>query len=188
MIKGGTTMKTLIKNYIDVTNIWFNNAKPKTYNITHTKEYIDDNGNKYIVNNKRYGTYYDKKSKDYRETMACAKLLRNIFGGKIILQPIVSFKDGISTCDFKWLRPNCNSFEKWDLKTVNGSSNRTLDNMIKNKKRQSNNFIFDIKNHTISKEVAIKQIEHIFNDPQRNWVNIIILKEDKKIILILKKK
>mgnify|MGYP007047909032 CR=1 FL=1 len=174
-------------NYRDVTDEWLNNKELKKFNITHARKYVDDDGNEYIVDNNNKGTYFDKKSKDYIETKKCAKLFKNVFGGKIQLQPIVNAEQGISTCDFKWKRKKDLDFEKWDLKTVEGNSNRTLDNMIKNKKRQSDNFIFDIKNNTITEEEAKEQIKHIYNDPHRNWIKIIILKSNTKIIAIYQK-
>lgn len=175
-------------NYCEVTKEWLSKANPKSNNIIHAKKYIDDDLNEYLVDNKKNSVFYNKKSKDYIETMACVKLFRNVFGGKLEVQPIVILKDGISTCDFKWIRPYEVKQEKWDLKTVQGKSNRTLDNMIKKKKRQSYNFIFDIKHHTITPKNAKRQIKHIFNDPHRDWVDKIILKDNDKIIAIYQKK
>lgn len=103
------------------------------------------------------------------------------------MQPIVNVVDGVSTCDFKWLRPNETKYEKWDLKTVEGSSKETLDSMIKKKKRQSHNFIFDIKNHTISGIEAKCQIMKIINSPYRQWIEKIMLIDKDEVILVYEK-
>lgn len=174
-------------NYTNVTDEWLKNRKPRSHNITHAKGYVDDNGIFYVVDNKKNGVYFDKKSKDYSETMKCMKILRNIFGGKLQMQPIVNVVDGVSTCDFKWLRPNETKYEKWDLKTVEGSSKETLDSMIKKKKRQSHNFIFDIKNHTISEIEAKCQIMKIINSPYRQWIEKIMLIDKDEVILVYEK-
>ena len=60
--------------------------------------------------------------------------------------------------------------------------------MIKNKERQSHNFIFDIKNHSLTEKQATEQIIHIFNSPHRDWVETIMLKDDEKILFIYQKK
>ena len=162
-------------------------ANPKSNNITHAKKFISDDGEIFIVDGKRNGTFFDISSKDYKDSKKCAQLLRKTFGGKIELQPVVKCKDGIQTCDLLWKRPTKRKFEKWDLKTVNGCSLRTIDRMIKDKKKQSNNFIIDIKHHTLSVENAKNQIIHIFNDPHRQWVNMVMLKDENNILFIYKK-
>ena len=106
--------KENISNYIDITKDYYQSAKPKNHNVTHAKKFVDDEDNVFVVNNKRSGAFFDYNSKDYKETIKCAHLLRNLFGGKIELQPIVNYKDGISTCDFKWKPPCSNKLEKWD--------------------------------------------------------------------------
>lgn len=174
--------------YKDITKKWYKEATPKSNNITHAKKFIDDDGVEYIVNNKRGEVWFDYKGKDYKESKSCASLLRKTFGGKVELQPKVDKPNGVSTCDIKWIRPNSTIKEKWDLKTVEGSSNRTLDSMIKNKERQSHNFIFDIKNHSLTEKQATEQIIHIFNSPHRDWVETIMLKDDEKILFIYQKK
>ncbi len=175
------------KNYVDITKIMYKYATPKSHNIIHAKKFITDDSKVFIVENKKNGVLFQKDYNDYKDSKKCSKLLRQIFGGKIVLQPVVKCADNVKTCDFKWIRPNSKYFEKWDLKTVEGSSNTTLDNMIKSQKNQSDNFIFDIKNHTISEEQAKVQIINIFNNPYRDWINIIMLKDNKRIIFIYKK-
>ena len=174
--------------YEDVTKKWYAEATPKNNNVTHAKYFSADNGEKYIVDNSKRHVWFDYDSKDYKETKECASLLRSIFGGKIEIQPKVDNPDAISTCDFMWTRTKDSIKEKWDLKTVEGNKSRTLDGMIKNKKRQSHNFIFDIKNHSLTEEEATKQIIHIFNDPHRDWVEKIMLKDNDRIIFIYQKK
>ena len=180
-------MVTSRKNYRDITNLMFKYATPKSNNITHAKKFIDSSGEVFIVDGKRNGTFFDVNSKDYKDSKECAQLLRKTFGGKIKLQPVVKSKGGVQTCDLAWQRPSKKNYEKWDLKIVNGSSKRTIDRMIKDKKKQSDNFIIDIKNHSLSTQQAKSQIIHIFNDPHRQWVNMIMLKDKNKILIIYKK-
>lgn len=174
--------------YEDVTQEFYKYATPKSNNVTHAKKFVTDDGREFIVNNETTGAYFDYDSQDYKDSKKCAQLLRKIFGGKIELQPVVNYEDSISTCDLKWTNPYSKTFERWDLKTIEGSKNTTLDSMIKKKKRQSHNFIFDLKNHTISKEDAQNQIIEIFNNKHRDWVETIMLKDEDEIIFIYKRK
>ena len=54
-------------------------------------------------------------------------------------------------------------------------------------KRQSQNFILDNSKLLISNEDAIEQIEHIYLDEKREWVNKIMLIENGKLIKIFKR-
>ena len=55
------------------------------------------------------------------------------------------------------------------------------------KHKQSHNFVFDIKNHTLSLKEIKNQLNHIFNDEQRNWIEKIMVIDNDEIILIYEK-
>lgn len=181
-------MVKISSNYKDITSLMFKYANPKSNNITHAKKFISDSGEIFVVDGKRNGTFFDINSKDYKDSKKCAQLLRKTFGGKIELQPIVNSKNGISTCDLKWSDPYSKNFEKWDLKTIEGNKYNTLDSMIKRKRKQSHNFIFDLKNNTLSIEEVQNQIINIFNNKCRGWIETIILKDKDKFLFIYKRK
>ena len=63
-----------------------------------------------------------------------------------------------------------------------------LDTSINKKKKQSNNFVFDISKSKLEIEQALLQIDRIYNAKNRTWVDTIILVKDKVIIKIFKRK
>ena len=63
-----------------------------------------------------------------------------------------------------------------------------LDTSINKKKKQSNNFVFDISKSKLEIEQALLQIDRIYNAKNRTWVDTIILVKYKVIIKIFKRK
>lgn len=77
--------------------------------------------------------------------------------------------------------------EYWDLKNVIGDRKRVIEDLIKNKKRQSLNFIIDITDSKISDIDLMRQINKLFVSKTTNWVKNIIVKDKEKIIIICEK-
>ena len=78
--------------------------------------------------------------------------------------------------------------EKFDLKEILGNGKNTFDTAISKKKKQSNNFIFDISQTKMNEEEAIRQIEKIYTSHNRTWVGTIILIKDNKLLKIYERK
>lgn len=77
--------------------------------------------------------------------------------------------------------------EYWDLKNVIGDGKRTIKDLIKNKRRQSLNFIIDITDSKISDIDLMRQINKLFVSKTTNWLKNIIVKDTEKIIIICEK-
>lgn len=167
--------KLEIKNYIDVTKKWLDNATPNSH-IVKVQLYFKHHNKKYFVDNKNVVLDYSKKELE----IAC--WLENTFGGKIYMLPRINKPDGIKTSDYLW------NGEYWDLKIIKGKGKHTLDSSIKKNKSQANNFILDISNSLITKDTAIIQLNLIFNAKERKWVNKIILKQKNSVIIYKRKK
>lgn len=163
------------ENYTDVTNEWIINAKPNTH-IVKDRKYFEHNGIKYKVDNKNIVLDYSDKEKEV------AIWLENTFGGEIYMLPRINKPDGIQTADYLFRG------EYWDLKTINGSGKRVLEDSIKKKKRQAKNFIFDITNCKIEKYNLFEQLKKLYNSKATDWINKIIIKkgENASIIYIRK--
>ena len=84
--------------------------------------------------------------------------------------------ENISTSDYLF------NGEKFDLKQINGNSHRCIDSLVKNSKKQTNNFILDISNTDLSIQNILEQINKLYHSPQRNWINTIILIKDNTLI------
>lgn len=75
----------------------------------------------------------------------------------------------------------------FDLKTINGNSNQALYHAIRNKKMQSENFIFDITNSALTMANTIEQVKTIYSRKDTQWVEIIMIKKDNNLFVYEKK-
>lgn len=97
------------------------------------------------------------------------------------MMPRINYPNGIMTADYFFKN------EYWDLKTIKGSGKRSIEDAIKKKRKQSNNFIFDITNSKMELESLLFQIEKIYISKTTNWVDKVIVKKNEDVILIYKK-
>ena len=164
-----------IINYIDVTDEWIKNAKPNSHSVLDKKYWIDG---KFIyhVDGKNVVLDYSDEEKE------CAKWLEDTFGGEIFMCPRVNSPEGIETPDYLFRG------EKWELKTPIGNSKSVIDNQIKGKSTQASNFIIDITNNNLSTGSLLIQVQRIYSSLRRNWVDKIIVKKDKEVICVYKRK
>ncbi len=95
--------------------------------------------------------------------------------------PRINIPNGIMTADYLFRR------EYWDLKTINGSGKRVIEDSIKKKKRQAENFIFDITNSEIEKDNLFKQLKKIYSSDSTKWVSKVIVKKQNTVIGIFKR-
>ena len=160
------------KNYIDVTNEWIN--KSISFHMVKDAKNYEYNNKKYYVDGKKVVLDYSHHEKEI------AELLTNTFGGTIYMIPRVNIPEGIKTPDYIW------NNEYWDLKSITGNSNNTVDSILKNNKTQAKNFILYFKTQNIQK--FIKQIQNIYNNTHRRWIRYIIVLNYNKIVLVYKKR
>lgn len=163
-----------VSNYKDVTKEWLDNAIPNSHEVKDMT-YFEHNGIRYEVDDKNVVLDYSSKAKEV------AEWLENTFGGKIYMVPRVNKPESISTPDYFWKK------EFWDLKEITKkatSKNRAVDNVIKVAKKQSKNIILDVSNSKIERNILINQVRKIYSTKGREWVNKIIVIDDKKLLLI----
>ena len=137
--------------------------------------FIDSNGNKYKIDGKNVKIKADDKEREV------AKLLSETYKKDVKLVPVVLNPKGIQTPDYMI------GDSKYDLKQVSGNGKNTLDTAISKKKKQSNNFIFDISNTEMKEEEAMRQIEKIYTSKHREWVEEIMLIKDNEVLKIYKR-
>lgn len=162
-------------NYIDITSEWLETATPNSHTV-EDRQYFEYKGNRYNVDGKNVVLDYSLKEKEI------AEWLENTFGGEIYMLPRINNPEGIQTADYLFRG------EYWDLKEIIGKGKHTLDSAIKKKKSQSNNFIFDMSNSEITVESISKQLNLIYKSKDRKWVDKIIVKQNKNVIIINKRK
>lgn len=161
--------------YQDVTNRIFNKDKKK-YIIKEQQYFIDNGGNKYNVDGKHVIMKPTEKEKEV------AKLLGEIYGGKIKIIPRINEPENIKTPDYMIRN------KKYDLKEIYGNSRNTIYNAITKKKEQADNFIFDISKTEMEEIEAIEQIQNIYKSKHKSWINEIILIKDNQILKMYKRK
>lgn len=165
-----------VSNFKDITQEWLDNATPNSHIVKDAEYFTAKDGTKYYVDGKNVVLDYSDNEKEV------AEWLENTFGGEIYMVPRVNKPDGIKTADYLFRD------EYWDLKSIEGNSNSTLDSAIKKKKSQAKNFVFDVSNSEISRESIKKQINNIYKNKNRQWVDKILVKRNNDLIVIKKRK
>lgn len=159
--------------YIEVS---INSNIENKYKVKEQQYYIDEIGKQYNIDNKNVKIKANTKEREV------AKLLSRLYGQTVNLVPVVLNPKGIKTPDY------IVNNQKFDLKEILGNGKNTLDTAISKKKRQSDNFIFDISKTEMTEDIAVEQIKKIYNSNNRLWVNTLILIKDNKILRIFKRK
>ena len=171
------------KYYEDVTKEWLSKStkKIRSHKVLIRKYYFYNNKKYYVLKNKK-DVVLDYSTYEYM----IAQWIKDILGGKIYINPRINYPKSIKTADYLW------NNELWDLKCLKQckSLNRAVDNSIKSSKNQSHNFILDISGCILSNDNIIQQVTNTFTPGKlyRDWVNIIIIIRNKKIIKIIKKR
>ena len=161
--------------YIDVTKEWLDNVIPNSHKVMDSYYYISEDKVYIVDGSKKVVLDYSLKE------LEVAIWIENTFGGEIYMKPRVNVPEGIKTADYWW------NGEYWDLKSPKGSSERTIENLLKDKKNQTRNFIIDITNAALLIKDVNRQIENIFKSKSRSWINIIILKKDNYVKIYKRK-
>lgn len=137
-------------------------------------EFVNIDGKKYYVNDK------NKIIHEFNE-VSVAEWIKDYLHLDVEYLPNIAEDDSIKLGDYK-----INNKEIWELKTIRGNGNRTLDTAVKNKKNQANIFILDLTYSKMENLEAIKQTIDIFR--RRDWIEKIILKRNNEILKVFNKK
>lgn len=162
-------------NYSDVTKEWYSNATQNIHKVADLQEYTTD-GITYKVDGKHVTLDYREREKQV------AELIASELGGEIYMVPRVAYPQGISTPDYLI------NGEKYDLKEPQGKGKNVLYGMLKKKKKQSNNFIFDISACPLEESEILRQIDGIYQSKHMAFVEKVILLKNDKIIRIFERK
>lgn len=133
------------------------------------------NGIKYIVDGKNVVLDYSVYEKRIGDILA------KKYGKDVKMVPRINYPEGVSTPDYLV------NGVKYDLKTPIGSGKHTLYNLLKKKKRQSSNFIFDVSECNLSDAEINSQVHYIFYSKSTNFVKTIVIYRDGYIVKAYKK-
>lgn len=163
--------------FLDVTAKYLAQAKRGQGTVTELQEYAFD-GITYKVDGINV-----KQRHDDRE-IEVANLLRSQLGIDIKIVPEINGRyQHVPTPDYLI------SGQRWDLKELrSGKSQDLLRNIAHKKKKQAENFVFDITKCQLSMEELNRQAEALFNEYYNTkHVNGVIFIEGEKIVRILTK-
>lgn len=159
--------------HIDITKEWINSATPNSNKVLDLNYYVHE-GIKYSVDGKYIVLDYSKKEKEI------AVWLEKNFGGEIYMIPRINIPENIKTPDYIF------KGEKRDLKVINGKSNQVFYHAIYNKSNQSNNFIFDITNSSLTLEQSKILITKLYCRTDVPFIDKILLKKENSFFIYKK--
>ncbi len=111
-----------------------------------------------------------------KDEKVIAQIVAEHLDEPVYLVPRVLSPKGISTPDYLIGK------ERYDLKSPTGKGKNTLFDMVSKKKKQADNFIFDISKCPLSQEEVKRQIENIYRSRHTVFVKNIIIVKDGRII------
>ena len=132
--------------------------------IKNGKEYYHNNRNKFNFNNNE---------------VYVALWFRRTIGGKIELRFEIGEDRKISSSDYLI------DGEEWDLKEISGNSPSSFLHSTQKKRVQSQNYIFDLSNSSMSESVIIENLRRLFKF--KDWIGIIVLKKNNDLLGIYEK-
>ena len=127
--------------FTDITGKWYPNAKPNSHPVLELQEYTPG-GETYKVDGHNVVLDHDPHEKEI------AELLEREVGGEIYLVPRVNNPQGVSTPDYLF------HGRGYDLKTLGEKAGpNTMFQRVKKAKRQSRNFIIDVSDTKLDREM-----------------------------------
>ncbi len=162
------------QNFRDITEEWLRNATPNSHKVVDLLEYTDE-GVTYKVDGKYVVLDYKPHEKKI------AELLEKELGGEICMVPRVNKPERVSTPDYLV------AGKKYDLKRISGNSKNTLYNAVSKKKKQSNNFIFDVTESGLTESEVLEQTGRLYTSKHTMWIDEIIVIKGEKIKRITKR-
>ena len=161
--------------FTDITGKWYPNAKPNSHPVLELQEYTPG-GETYKVDGHNVVLDHDPHEKEI------AELLEREVGGEIYLVPRVNNPQGVSTPDYLF------HGRGYDLKTLGGKAGpNTMFQRVKKAKRQSRNFIIDVSDTKLDREMIDQQISKIFWSENTRFVDEIVIINDGHIVRVAKR-
>lgn len=161
--------------FTDITGKWYPNAKPNSHPVLELQEYTPG-GETYKVDGHNVVLDHDPHEKEI------AELLEREVGGEIYLVPRVNNPQGVSTPDYLF------HGRGYNLKTLGEKAGpNTMFQRVKKAKRQSRNFIIDVSDTKLDREMIDQQISKIFWSENTRFVDEIVIINDGHIVRVAKR-
>lgn len=170
--------------FVDLTECYKNRPVYKPGEVTDCPAVFKYNGETYGDKPEHKITF--DPDDDERNT---ARWYAEQFGENVVLMPKIEKPEGVKVPDY------IIEGERYDRKGPGKNkkdpnekeSNKTIDNQVKNQRRQAEHFIIDISLLKTPEEELVKQAKAVMRDRQRGWVETIMIVKDKNLIAVLKR-
>ena len=167
-------------NYIDVTDKWIKEAKPKSGKIAFAN----------IVRSTE-GIVYSQKNAilEYQngEDLEIGTWFKNNIWGDVKMQPSVKFPENVKSSDLLLLK-NCPFFDEQtlEIKTVKSNRKDGLIRRLKEAREQSSNVLIDITDYPYDLDFVKHEINrYILN---HKWLKTVCIKKHNKLAFACKSK
>lgn len=165
-----------MKNYIDVTDRWIKEAKPKKGNIKFLNYSITQEGERFDSSNSKLDINVDD---DYY----VGNWFRNTIWGNTRIQPAIVLPHGKRSADLR-LFGKCPLIKEKiiEIKIIGSKRVDGLIYRLKQAKGQSSNVLLDVTNYPYEVSVVKKEVSKYFSS--HDWINTIIVKKGYDLLFV----
>lgn len=158
----------------DVTEEWLQTATPNSHQVQDVAAFTQD-GFTYTVDGERVKMDYSPHEKEI------AELLERKLGGEILMMPKVNKPEGVRTPDY--IFRGC----RYDLKDIEGKGKAVLYDAASKKRRQADNFIFDVTKSPLSEAEIYRQIGTLYSEKHASFISNVILVKNGELLKVFQR-
>lgn len=169
----------MANNYIDVTEKWLKEAKPKKGKIKFLNYAITSKNMKYDFSNSILDFNVD-------DDLEIGTWFKNNIWGNCRFQPSIDSPQGKRSADIK-LFGNCNLLEEKtiEIKTLTSSRRDGIVYRLKQAKGQSSNVLLDVSRYQFDEKTIKHEINRYF--VSHDWIRLVAVKKDNNLIFVWQK-
>lgn len=168
----------MIDQYIDVTEKWIKEAKPKKGKIKFLKYSITNKNEKYSLSNSILGF-------DINDDFFVGTWFKNNIWGNCRFQPSVNFPQGIRTPDLIVFNCPFLSGRTIEIKTVKSKRKDGLARRLKEARGQSENVLLDVSDYEFDIDVIKQEVQKYF--VKHKTLKTIITKKNNLLLFVWRK-
>ena len=170
----------MANNYIDVTEKWLKEAKPKKGYIKFLSYSITQDG-------ERFDSFNSILDINYDEDYYIGNWFRNTIWGNTRIQPAIVFPHKKRSADLR-LFGKCPLIEEQtiEIKIIGSKRRDGLIKRFKQAKNQSSNVLIDVTDYPFPLIVVEEEVKKYYLS--HDWVKVIIVKKENDLLFVWEKK
>lgn len=170
-----TGLLFMANNYIDVTEKWLKEAKPKKGKIKFLNYAITSKNMKYDFSNSILGFNVD-------DDLEIGTWFKNNIWGNCRFQPTVDYPQGIRVPDLRVF--NCPFIDgrTIEIKTINSKRKDGITRRLKEAIKQSQNVLVDVSNYRFDLKIIKQEISKYYE--KHNSIKTIIVKKHNNLLFV----